>query len=172
MKTTSITVSVVSILLLVLTGSSATADSGKENSFKARLSGFHEVPAISIAGTGHFRAHVDETETSLTFELRYSDLQAAPTAAHVHLGQAGVNGGVMYFLCGGSKPACPNPPAVITGTVTASDIVGPSGQGIAAGEFAEVLRAMRRGVTYANVHTSSFPGGEIRGQVKDHWGKD
>jgi hypothetical protein len=28
-----------------------------------------------------------------------------------------------------------------------------------------VLKAMRAGVAYANVHTGAFPGGEIRGQI-------
>jgi hypothetical protein len=45
-------------------------------------------------------------------------------------------------------------------------VIGPLGQGVAAGEFAEVLAAIRKGVTYANVHSSRNPGGEIRGQIK------
>ena len=46
-------------------------------------------------------------------------------------------------------------------------MIGPGGQGIAAGEFAELVRAMRAGATYVNIHTTAFPGGEIRGQVSD-----
>ena len=42
----------------------------------------------------------------------------------------------------------------------------PFGQGIAPGEFAEFVRAIRAGVTYANVHSSMFPGGEIRTQIR------
>ncbi|MBA3245914.1 MAG: CHRD domain-containing protein, partial [Actinobacteria bacterium] len=45
------------------------------------------------------------------------------------------------------------------------NVIGPSSQGIAAGEFAELLAAIRAGKTYANVHTSLFPGGEIRAQL-------
>ena len=52
----------------------------------------------------------------------------------------------------------------MTGTRTAADVVGPAGQGIAAGEFEELVRALRAGVTYANVHSQQFGGGEIRGQ--------
>jgi hypothetical protein len=76
-----------------------------------------------------------------------------------------VNGGVAAFLCGGPKPACPAS-GTATGTITAADVIGPGGQGIAAGQFAELVRMMRAGVTYVNVHTSMFGGGEIRGQVK------
>jgi CHRD domain len=52
-------------------------------------------------------------------------------------------------------------------TITADDVIGPAGQGIAAGEFAELVDAIRSGVTYANVHTlPQFGGGEIRGQIR------
>jgi hypothetical protein len=50
--------------------------------------------------------------------------------------------------------------------VTAEQVIGPNGQGVAPGEFAEVLNAMRRGVAYVNVHSSRSPGGEIRGQLQ------
>ena len=73
----------------------------------------------------------------------------------------------MFFLCGGgTKPACPAGDATITGTVIATDILGPAGQGIAPGEFEDAMRAMLDGLTYANIHTASYPGGEIRGLVK------
>jgi hypothetical protein len=45
-------------------------------------------------------------------------------------------------------------------------VVGPAGQGIAPGEFAEVIAAIRAGVTYANVHSTRNAPGEIRGQIK------
>ena len=73
------------------------------------------------------------------------------------------------FLCSnlgtpGVQP-CPAPPATISGILTAADVIGPASQGVAAGEFAEVVAAIRAGVAYANVHSSKFPGGEIRAQV-------
>jgi hypothetical protein len=47
----------------------------------------------------------------------------------------------------------------------ATDIIDATPQGIAAGQLGEALRAMRAGVTYVNVHTGLFPGGEIRGLI-------
>jgi len=95
-------------------------------------------------------------------------------ASHIHLGQRGVNGGISIWLCQiatnpGSvgTPCCRGPNSgVVTGSVSAADVIGPAGQGIAAAEFAEVLKAMREGVTYANVHSTKHPGGEIRGQIR------
>jgi hypothetical protein len=140
-----------------------------EKSFKANLNGLQEVPSNSTTGTGEFRAQLDADETTLTYQLDYSALEGATTLfAHVHLGQRGVSGGVSFFLCGGGgKPACPATQGTVTGTVTAADVVGPTGQGIAAGEFAEIIAAMQSGAAYANVHTDKHPSGEIRGQIKD-----
>ena len=88
-------------------------------------------------------------------------------AAHIHLGQKNVAGGVSVFLCGGAKPACPGTSGTVTGTRTAADVVGPAGQGIAAGEFAELVAAMQAGFTYVNIHNAMFPSGEIRGQITE-----
>ncbi|MSO23939.1 MAG: CHRD domain-containing protein [Acidobacteria bacterium] len=154
---------------LMSPGSSVTAEKNRGN-IKARLSGFQEVPDISTTGEGEFEGKLNEDGNMLSYELSYSNLTGgAAAAAHIHLGPLGVNGGVMAFLCGGgSKPACPASGTVITGTIVAADIIGPAGQGIAAGEFAEVLSAIRSGNTYANVHNASYPNGEIREQIRGH----
>jgi hypothetical protein len=132
----------------------------------ARLRGAEETPAVSSTGHGTFRATIDAAAGTIEYTLTYADLEGTTVVqAHVHLGQKTANGGVMFFLCGGPKPACPAAPATVTGTVVAADILGPAGQGIAAGEFAEVVKALRSGLSYANVHTDKHPGGEIRGQV-------
>ncbi len=148
------------------------ADSGRRD-MKARLTGFQEVPAISTQGTGTLRLRVNEGGTAINFELSYANLEGgAVTAAHIHFAQPGVNGAPIAFLCGGgTKPACPAAPATISGTIVPADILDASAQGIAAGQFGEALRAMRAGVTYANVHTAGFAAGEIRGLIggkKDH----
>ncbi|HYU70636.1 MAG TPA: CHRD domain-containing protein, partial [Burkholderiales bacterium] len=126
-----------------------------------------EVPAVSSTGTGRFQARIVD-DSSIDFELTYEGLEGtATTAAHVHLGNKSDSGGVSYFLCGGGgRPACTATSGTFTGTVTAADVIGPTAQGIAAGEIAEIIRAMRAGVTYANVHTNKHPSGEIRGQLR------
>ncbi len=154
----------VSVLMVVASIPLVFAQSHRD--FRARLGGFEEVPAISTVARGEFHARISDDESQIFFELSYQNLEAPVSVAHIHLGQKGVNGGISVFLCGGGgKPACPSPSGIVTGTITASDVIGPAGQGIAAGEFAELIRAIRAGVAYVNVHSSKFPGGEIRGQL-------
>ena len=141
--------------------------------FRVELAGRQEVPAVSTAARGEFRATVYDDNSALTYELSYSGLEGNALQAHIHLGQHGVNGGVAVWLCSnlaspptpaGVQP-CPAQAGTVTGTVTAADVVGPAGQGLAPGEFAELLVAMRQGLTYVNVHSSLVPGGEIRSQI-------
>jgi hypothetical protein len=155
----------------------AVAGDGGRNRFKGEtLTGYQEVVGpgpISTTGTGTFDATLNSAGDTITYRLTYSDLDTfvaggVVTQAHIHFGQRSVGGGVIAFLCGGStKPACPPSPAEVTGTITAADIVGPGGQGIEAGSFAEAVRALQAGAVYANVHTTRWPAGEIRGQVND-----
>jgi hypothetical protein len=155
-------------------GSGAWADDDSDQ-FRARLIGYNEPPSISSTGSGAFRAKLSRSETSFEYELGFQDLAADVTQAHIHLGQRAVNGGITIWLCGttalpgpAGTPRCGGPRSgMVSRTVTAADVIGPAGQGIAAGDFQQVLRAMRAGVTYANVHSTRNPGGEIRGGDDD-----
>jgi hypothetical protein len=154
----------------------AVAGDGGKSHFKAdTLTGYQESAAVPIStiGAGSFEASLNGAGDEISYTLTYSDLEGVAnngvvTQAHIHFGQRGINGGVIAFLCGGStKPACPASPATVTGTITAADIIGPGGQGIEAGSFDEAVRALRAGMVYANVHTTRWPSGEVRGQVND-----
>jgi hypothetical protein len=137
-----------------------------------RLRAFDEVPALSTPGGAHFEATLNEAGTELTYTMSYFNVEGSVTQSHIHLGQKGVNGGIMVFLCSnlGNGPAgtqsCPAHSGTISGTLHAADIIGPTSQGISAGEFFSFTRALRAEVAYVNIHTDLFPGGEIRGQVR------
>lgn len=142
------------------------------------LTGYEEVPSVSTTAGGNFTARISNDESRIDWELRYSDLEGAVQQAHIHFGQKGVNGGISVFLCTnlGNGPAgiqpCPAPPATISGTIMAAD-VSPNipatamarMQGINTGEIGELIKAIRAGSTYVNVHSTTFPGGEIRSQL-------
>jgi len=130
----------------------------------ARLSGYEEVPAISTSGHGRFSAEIGGGRVRYT--LRYDDLEGGDVLfAHIHFGRPATNGGVIAFLCGGGdKPACPAS-GTVRGVVDAEDVIGPADQGIAPGEFRELVRAIRNNAAYVNVHTEMYGTGEIRGNV-------
>ncbi|MEM4333808.1 MAG: CHRD domain-containing protein [Nitrososphaerota archaeon] len=132
--------------------------------FVATLSGFNEVPSVASNGFGFAIVTISEDEKSITFELTYYDL-ANVSMAHIHFGRDGHVGGVAVWLCGGPKPACPTSYGKVTGTRTASDVVALPAQGLNAGDFDQLIKAIRAGAAYVNVHTAKFPAGEIRGQL-------
>lgn len=136
--------------------------------FSARLLGDNEVPPINSTGQATFHMEImGTTNPTITFTLTFSGLSANPAVAHLHFGPTKVAAGVMIFLCGGgNQPACPAATSgTITGTITSANVTGPVAQGIAAGDLTAALEAVRDGLSYANMHNTNFPGGEIRGQV-------
>ena len=161
---------VVALAAGLLVASLAGAGSTGKKNIKANLTGFQEVPAVSSFGSGTFRGVIDDDAQTITYELSYGGLNSTAMAAHIHLGQRGANGGVSAFLCGGGdKPPCPagtGATETVSGVIDAADVIGPADQGIAPGEFDELVRAIRARVTYANVHSMTQPGGEIRGQIR------
>ncbi len=144
-----------------------------ENELRAALRGFNEVPATFSTASGEFRGTITADDASIVFTLNYEgfDPTSTVTAAHIHVGQAGVNGNVTVFLCGGGgRPACTSPGGTFRGTITSSNVIALPGQGIVgspAQRFARLLAAIRAGVTYVNVHSGpDHLGGEIRGQIR------
>ena len=160
------------VAISALAVGSALAGDDDDGDFRASLNGYNEVVgppegSVSTTGRGTFRAEVEGNRIDYT--LTYSRLEGTVSQAHIHFAQRHVGGGVIAFLCGGGdKPACPSPSGTVTGTIDPADIIGPEPQGIEPGSFAEAVRAMRAGATYANVHsTPRWPAGEIRGQIGD-----
>ena len=144
---------------------------------EANLIGYQEVPAVSTVATGQFRAMISPNDQSIQYELTYSGLQGTVTQAHIHVAQLSVNGSIVLWLCQTTTnpsptpgtPTCPVGSGTVTGTLTAADVIAGStaSQQLTAGDLAEVIRAIRNGAAYANVHTSPFStGGEIRGQIQ------
>ena len=98
----------------------------------------------------------------------FSGLSSNLVVSHLHFAPSKVAGGVMISCAGaGTNQPCPAATSgTITGTITAANVTGPGAQGITAGDLTSALEAVRDGLSYANMHTTTFPGGEIRGNVK------
>jgi len=161
----------IALLLAVAVPSVGARDGSREA--KATLDGYQETPTVSTVADGHFRAKINAD--SIDYTLSYENLEGTVTQSHIHLGRTAIAGGISVWLCqtatnpapaGTSPPTCPAPGGTVSGTIHASDVIGPTAQGIAPTEFGELVRALRASATYANVHSSKFPGGEIRGRIK------
>ena len=166
----------------------------KQPFFSAKLSGFNEVifvagqagpplvapalrGAISTPAEGQFTAILDGPSDVIQYELSYEGLVAPVTQAHIHFGQRHTVGGIIVWLCQTSgtqapeavrslTPPCPSQ-GTVTGTITPAQVLAQDAQGFKAGDFDELVRAIRHRAAYANVHSETFPSGEIRGQIND-----
>jgi hypothetical protein len=143
---------------------------------RAEISGFQEIPTLSSPASGSLDLTIAPDDSSISYTLTYDGFTNNVTQSHIHLGRPAFNGGIMVFFCTNLAPpagvpippACPVRGGTVSGTLTAADVLGPAAQGVAAGEFEEVLDALRSEASYVNVHSTTFPGGEIRGQVLFH----
>jgi hypothetical protein len=145
--------------------------------FRERVTGYEETPlALSTPASGKFEVRISRFEDEIDYELSYRGFPTDVTQAHIHFGARAQSGGISVWLCANNPPitnappgtqACPTREGSISGTITPADVVGPAGQGIAAGEFEELIDAMRAGATYVNVHTVERAAGEIRAQIED-----
>ena len=173
------------LFLIVVVFAAATAVAIPQGFKKIQefLTGYEEVPSVSTTGSGQLNARISNDESRIDWELSYSDLEGAVQQAHIHFGQKGVNGGITVFLCTnlGNGPAgtqpCPAPPATISGTILAADVspnipatAAARTQGINTGEIDELIQAIRAGATYVNIHSTTWPGGEIRSQIDGNSG--
>jgi hypothetical protein len=142
----------------------------------ANIVGVQEVVAGTIItnATGTFRATVNNDST-LTYTLNYNNLSSSVLQSHIHVGATKVAGNITIFLCSNlgngpaGTPACPDDAShsgTVTRTISAADVTNlAAAQGIPAGDFKDVVRAIVSHVTYVNVHSTNFPNGEIRGQI-------
>ena len=166
-----------------------------DDKVSARLSGFNEVHfsggegtpetlpalrgAISTTASGKFRAEIDDDARIIDYELSYEGLEGAVTQAHIHFGQRHTVGGIVVWLCQTSvepaplavTPVCPSE-GTVSGTITPDQVLAQNAQGFEAGDFDELVRAIRAGAAYANVHSTKFGPGEIRGHIVNGNNKD
>jgi CHRD domain len=163
------------VLMAVMGSLLATATMAKAEQIGALLTGYEESPSVSTTATGEFTATIAPDGDTIYYSETYSGLQGTVTQSHIHVGQLGVNGSIVIFLCQtatnadptGLAPECPQEGSV-AGTITAANVIAgaTTAQQLAAGDLAAVITAIRAGAAYANVHTTPSPGGEIRGQIR------
>jgi len=137
-------ISVLSVASVALAGVAGAASMSTQVS--AKLTAKAEIPVQVVKntkGTGSFTGTLNGRK--LVWKLTFGKLTGPALAAHIHMGKAGKAGNVVVPLCAGTK--CKSG---VHGTATLT---------------AAVLKAVKNGGAYVNVHTAKNPNGEIRGQI-------
>lgn len=119
------------------------------------------MPPVRTIATGNAVIRVSDNGTKLRFLLIVRNITRV-TQAHIHLGRKGQNGPIVAFLFGPSKFGISVRRGVVRGVLTHRDLVGP----LAGRTIRDLIREIKNGNTYVNVHTIQNPDGEIRGQIK------
>lgn len=190
MKRTVLSLVVTSLLALGTFFVAHADDHDKDRSnvvhFSAKLDGFQEVGALNAEtgailtdGKGTLKLTLHRDTATIDYEITFSGLTSAVLQSHIHFGRVNTPGGIMVFFCSNlagapaGTQACPSTGGTVTGSWTATNVRPVAGQNVTAGDFDALTDALFSKSAYANVHTTNFPAGEIRGQVKrdeDHDG--
>ena len=164
-------ISLMMVAVLVI-ASVAYASPAASQNFAAPLSGAEEVPARDTQARGVATFKLSQDGTELSYKLIVANIENV-VAAHIHLGAAGTNGGVVVFLYGDAPAGGGRTDGVLAeGTITEADLIN----ALAGQPLSALIDAMESGNAYVNVHTNDgvaptntgpgdFPGGEIRGQI-------
>ena len=133
--------------------------------FQAHLNGGAEVSPANTNAQGEAIFKLSKDGNSIYYKLIVSNIYNV-RMAHIHLGPAGTNGGIVVWLYPSAPPMQLIPGRydgiLAEGTITKSNLTGV----LASNTLTDLLNAMENGNAYVNVHTDQYPGGEIRGQIK------
>jgi hypothetical protein len=135
--------------------------------FVAHLTGAAEVadPPVETRATGQAVFRLSRDGTELDYRLIVANIQDV-MMAHIHLAPPDANGPVVAWLYPDGPPpqllAGRSSGVLAVGTIQAADLVGP----LEGASLEELTDALRAGNAYVNVHTSAYPAGEIRGQIR------
>jgi len=130
---------------------------GPDEQYVVELTGANEVPPRTTSATATATITV-VNETTINLDITAQNLTLV-TQAHFHAGIPGENGTIIHGFLANAAPSGP-----INGTLVSSTIT-PSSTFNGSFTFDSLLTRIRAGTTYLNVHTTTFPPGEIRGQV-------
>jgi hypothetical protein len=149
------------IILMVIAVSSSLVFALGNHVFKAKLTGKEQVPMVKTAAKGEATFKVSKDGKEIMYKLIVKNIVDV-TAAHIHEGSMGKNGGPVANLFIGPKKEGKFSGTLAEGTITEKDLIGSlSGKSIS-----DLIDMIKTGNAYVNVHTDNHPDGEIRGQIK------
>jgi Cu/Zn superoxide dismutase len=158
--------------IAVVGPSSSSSSSLSGDQFSARLTGDNEVPPVNTDATGRIRLIVNSAQDAVDYQISLSNLNGIVTGAHIHSGGSSTNGPIVANLNvhgafasasagGGGGGGSATTSTSTGGTVTFADLKGP----LAGKQISDLIKLIKDGKAYVNVHTDQNPDGEIRGQL-------
>jgi CHRD domain len=132
-----------------------------EKSFHAKLTGNDEVPSVKTKAKGDVKFKLSSDGKELSYKLHVKNIEN-PTAAHIHRGMKGKNGPPLANLFTGPKKEGKFSGDLSEGTITAKDLSGD----LMGKSLDDLVKLIKSGDLYVNVHTDANPDGAIRGQIK------
>ena len=146
------------VFAVVLTASLGMAAS--HGGHKAMLTGTEVVPPVETKASGEATFTLSKDGKELAYTLTVKDIENA-TAAHIHAGKKGENGGPLAGLFTGPKKEGTFSGELAKGTITEKELMGP----LAGKQVKDLVKIIKEGGAYVNIHTEKNPNGEVRGQI-------
>ena len=135
--------------------------SAEKGGFSAILSGAEAVPQVKTPAQGKAEFKLSKDGKELTYKLTVTNIENV-TAAHIHLGKKGKEGPPLVGLFAGPKKEGKFSGVLAEGVITGKDLMG----NLMGKPLNALVKLIKSGDTYVNVHTVRYPGGEIRGTIK------
>jgi hypothetical protein len=133
--------------------------------YRSSMNPGEEVAVVISDAQGEAIFRLSDDGQTLHYRVIVSEIDNV-TQSHIHLAPAGVNGGIVVWLYPAGPPATLIPGTtngiLMEGTITSANLVN----ALAGQDLSVLVAAIEAGNTYVNVHTSQYPPGEIRGQVR------
>ena len=121
------------------------------------LSGSQSVPAVKTVAKGDATFTLSKDGKALSYMVTVSDIENV-TAAHIHLGKKGKNGPPVALITN-DKKANKFSGTLAEGTTTEKELMG----SLMGKSVKDLIKQIKKGNAYVNVHTDKYPDGEIRG---------
>ncbi|RPJ26912.1 MAG: CHRD domain-containing protein, partial [Nitrosopumilales archaeon] len=155
--TTLILAAIMSISLSVIFTNQVNAQ--QQNGYVTTLNGKNEVPShADVTATGISGFIVNSGNSKVWYQIEAEGLNGV-TQAHIHSGKVGENGPVVATLFKGNKDTVNG--ALVQGSITADKLEG----SLKGKSISDLIDLFDDASAYVNVHTETFPDGEIRGQI-------
>ena len=149
------------LIIFLLVVGLATVGFAAEKSFKATLSGGEGVPAVKTMAKGEATFTLSKDGKELSYNVMVSDIENV-TAAHIHMGKMGKNGPPVASIDTKGKKTGKFSGTIAEGKITEKELMG----SLMGKNVKDLVKQIKMGNAYLNVHTDKYPDGEIRGQIK------